>query len=213
MERKFSAGLVARMAEGSGVPESSVRSHFRALRDAGMTTSGRRGRSAPDMTTLDGLRLALALAASDDAASAPKRVQEIEALPLLRQEAPIMDLYFLDRQSCKFRDSMEAVIERVRDLEADMGPIRPDLMIEVERQRAQVFVNRHGTLSADATFAQTNEFIEAEFMGGARPIRKLEHPAGGLEVSARFGWATIDAILDATITRPGFDLDAMIGQD
>lgn len=51
--------------KATGVPYASLKVYARELKEAGLLTSGRGGRGAPDMTLLDAARMVIALLATD----------------------------------------------------------------------------------------------------------------------------------------------------
>lgn len=76
--------FISLIAKTYGFPEPSVRFVARTLREAGwLTTTGKRGVNAPDMTSMDAARLTLALMAGQ---TASKALADFEILRSLQTE-------------------------------------------------------------------------------------------------------------------------------
>lgn len=74
------------IAEAYRVDEKTVALFARLLREAGMLTSGGRGRHAPHMQPIDAARMTIALLATDKPARAVERLQRFAKITLLPNE-------------------------------------------------------------------------------------------------------------------------------
>ena len=73
-------GLITKIAEATDIAPTTVGLFARALREAGLLTTGGRGSSAPHMQTIDAARLLLAHLASETAETAPRAVRDFGEL-------------------------------------------------------------------------------------------------------------------------------------
>lgn len=69
------------MSNKFAISEKSVIVYTRMLKEAGLLTSGKGGRAAPDMTPLDAARLTIALLACDGPGQAVERVKRFGSIP------------------------------------------------------------------------------------------------------------------------------------
>ncbi|VFU08405.1 ArsR/SmtB family transcription factor [Methylocella tundrae] len=77
------SNLIESVARALGVPEATVSSHYRALREAGLVSKAGRGRGSAKMTTQDAANLLIAVAGSSALKNAIETVTEIVALPVV----------------------------------------------------------------------------------------------------------------------------------
>jgi hypothetical protein len=68
--------LTETIATATGVPKPTVALVVRSLREAGLLTTGARGRNAPRMTPLDAARILIALLGSERPVDAPRVVED-----------------------------------------------------------------------------------------------------------------------------------------
>lgn len=81
------AQFISLMSESLGVEEKTMKVIVRTLREAGLFTTGARGVNAPDITSLDAVRVVLAVVASQSPSRSIKDVLYFGALkPDLREE-------------------------------------------------------------------------------------------------------------------------------
>lgn len=100
--------LISATAAALGLAEVTVSTYFKALREAGLTTRGGRGRSAPQMTVRDATHLLVAIAASDTALNAPAAVHKFCALPVVMGKRTTEIV--LGRSSGNFGETVENIL-------------------------------------------------------------------------------------------------------
>jgi len=76
----------AAVAQAYSVEEKSVVVYARALKEAGLMSTGARGINAPNMRPIDAARITIALLATDNPSRAVERVRRFGALPLNKKE-------------------------------------------------------------------------------------------------------------------------------
>ncbi|MEQ8877206.1 MAG: hypothetical protein RLP16_00265 [Alphaproteobacteria bacterium] len=74
------AQFITLMSESLGVEEKTIRMIVRTLREAGLFTTGARGVNAPDITSLDAVRVVIAVVASPAPSRAVRDVRYFGAL-------------------------------------------------------------------------------------------------------------------------------------
>lgn len=80
------AQFITLMSESLGVEEKTIRMIVRNLREAGLFTTGARGVNAPDITSLDAVRVVIAVVASPSPSRAVRDVRYFGALKPDRRE-------------------------------------------------------------------------------------------------------------------------------
>lgn len=92
-----SAAFNQMIADTLTMPLSTVTDYARRLKEAGLLSTGARGRHAPEMTPLDAARLVLAILTTDSPAQCVERVQRFGSIP-----------YCPDyRSSCAWRETIQ----------------------------------------------------------------------------------------------------------
>jgi hypothetical protein len=71
-----------------GIPEKTITVYTRLLKEAGLLTSGRGGRAAPDMTPLDAARMTIALLTCSGPSQAVGRVKQFGKMPYRSDRTP-----------------------------------------------------------------------------------------------------------------------------
>ena len=74
------AQFITLMSESLGVEEKTIRLIVRTLREAGLFTTGARGVNAPDITTLDAVRIVISVVASQSPSRAVRDVKYFGSL-------------------------------------------------------------------------------------------------------------------------------------
>ncbi|WP_417429544.1 hypothetical protein [Kiloniella sp.] len=112
-----------------GIPEKTITVYTRLLKEAGLLTSGRGGRAAPDMTPLDAARMTIALLTCSGPSQAVERVKQfgpIPFLPNLSDFEHITQAQFDERYE---GETLEEVLAFIFDRANDIGPDCKDWFI------------------------------------------------------------------------------------
>lgn len=113
------------IAQAYTIPEKTVVVYARLLKEAGLLTTGARGRNAPDMTPLDAARITIAVLASNGPAQCVERVRRFGQLKYAPDRWPSRrgwEAMQEDRFSELFKGyTLEAVLAHLFSLPATMG--------------------------------------------------------------------------------------------
>ena len=113
------------IAEAYTTPLKTVTVYARLLKEAGLLTSGARGRNAPDMTPLDAARLTLAMLTTDSPAESVERVKrfgKIRYSPGYKRSVPGYETIQPERFASLFQgETLEEVLSSMFSLPAVMG--------------------------------------------------------------------------------------------
>lgn len=113
------------IAQAYTTPLKTVTVYARLLKEAGLLTTGARGRNAPDMTPLDAARLTLAMLTTDSPAESVERVKrfgKIKYSPGYRRPVPGYETIQPERFASLFQgETLEDVLAFMFSLPAVMG--------------------------------------------------------------------------------------------
>lgn len=107
------------------MPEASVINYARRLKEAGLMTTGARGKNAPEMTPMDAARLTLAIATTDSPLQCVERVQrfgQIKFSPTFKKSYLGYETITPDHFSTLFEgETLEEVLAYMFGLPAKAG--------------------------------------------------------------------------------------------
>lgn len=120
-----SAAFNQMIADALTKPLSTVTDYARRLKEAGLLSTGARGRHAPEMTPLDAARLVLAILTTDSPAQCVERVQRFGPLPYspdFRPHYPWCEAIPTAEVRQLFEaDTLEGVLAEIFDRPARLG--------------------------------------------------------------------------------------------
>lgn len=120
-----SASFNKMIAAALTTPETSVIIYARRLKEAGLMTTGARGRNAPEMTPMDAARLTLAILTTDSPLQCVERVQrfgQIKYSPSFKKNYRGYETIQPDHFATLFKgETLEEVLAYMFGLPASMG--------------------------------------------------------------------------------------------
>lgn len=176
--------LVSDLAARFGLDERTLAGKARALREAGMLTSGAHGVNAPRATFMDGARLLLAMLADGKSVAV---VQDVEAYRNLPLNVTIAGEFNFD----KAEDAVAAVLQGLGEghvsdarIDASNGPLRVQVRGRWEEQPFHLAFDLTSRAHGEALSHPFNGIHKSLAVSGERLCNFAEVIAGGREPCA-----------------------------
>lgn len=129
------------VSEAYRVEPGAVRLYTRFLKEAGLLTTGRGGRGAPEMTPLDAARVTIALLATDKPARAVERLERFRNLPL---RADLSEGPFPDALGIEEGATLESVLTKLFSSDLDDIPFSSAPYVEIHENNRSAMIDFHG---------------------------------------------------------------------
>lgn len=129
------------VSEAYRVEPGAVRLYTRFLKEAGLLTTGRGGRGAPEMTPLDAARVTIALLATDKPARAVERLERFRNLPFRadQSEGPFPDALGIDEGV-----TLETVLINLFLSDIDDGVFSTAPYVEIHENARSAMIDFYG---------------------------------------------------------------------
>lgn len=129
------------VSEAYRVEPGAVRLYTRFLKEAGLLTTGRGGRGAPEMTPLDAARVTIALLATDKPARAVERLERFRNLPF---RADLSQGPFPDALGIEEGATLESVLTKLFSSDLDDIPFSSAPYVEIHENNRSAMIDFHG---------------------------------------------------------------------
>lgn len=165
-----SAAFIQTVAQAYRINEKSLVHFARLLKEAGLLSTGGRGRSAPDMTPLDAARTTIALLATDKPTQAVEAVEKFGNLThnFTYNTGEVPDF----AKDEKFATSFEDALTEIFSKDGPKWGLCREIEIAWEDERA-IMEFHNGRVVFDGTAEDVRRIGESQSDSGIRTSRKL----------------------------------------
>lgn len=166
-----SAAFNKLIADAYTVPEKTVTVYARLLKEAGLLTTGARGRNAPDMKPMDAARITVALLATEKPAEAVEACNRFGRLIYnhMGTEGQVVGC-----GDSEFSEDLEHFLESFFTAQTPQYALLKRIEVNAQMQQAHIFFS-----DGKALFDGSSEDVEAVYLSGnferLQTVRALNH--------------------------------------